>query len=117
MEKDTYKRFNKSVKQLYANILDVYPDENLIKIAHTAFLFFKRLDKTGPMTYFNTYIADFREDIIKKDVNFLNKQDLNVPYFESASVRVRDLFNALSDNDKIAFLDHMNILLFLGLKQ
>lgn len=117
MEKDPYKRFNKSVKQLYKNILIVYPDEPLIKIAQSAFLFFKKLDKTGPMTYFNSCITDFKEDILKKNVDFLNKNDLVIPYFESATIRVKELFNALSDNDKQAFLDHLNIIIYLSEKE
>lgn len=114
MEKDPYKRFNKSVKQLYKTILNVYPDEPIIKLAQSAFLFFKSLDKTGPMTYFNSRIQDFKEDITCKNLDFLNKKDLCIPFFESASIRVKELFNVLNESDKQAFLDHLNILIYLG---
>lgn len=114
MEKDPHKRFNKSVKQLYKTILNVYPDEPIIKLAQSAFFIFKSLDKSGPMTYFNSCIQDFKGDIVKKNTDFLNKNDLCIPYFESASIRVKELFNALSENDKQAFLDHLNILIYLG---
>lgn len=115
MEKDSFKRFNKHVKELYVSLLEIFPDEGIISAANLAFKIYKKFDKKGPCNYFyDTIICPYKKRIVERDMDFFAKGSIVFPYFEKGTARVQMLWNSLSEPDKEAFWDHFNVLVHLG---
>lgn len=112
---DNVKRFNKCSKQLYKDLLNIYPDETILVLAQTAFKIFKNLDKSGPCKYYYTeFISKYKTEIINRDASFFLDGSLQFPYFASGSQRLKDLWKTLNESDQQAIWDHLNVLLYIS---
>jgi hypothetical protein len=111
---DNVKRFNKCAKQLYGDLLKMYPDETILVLANTAFKMFKNFDKAGPCQYYyNEFVSKYRKELEVRDEGFFTSGSIQFPYFAAASERLKALWNTLSVDDKEAIWDHLNVLLYL----
>lgn len=112
---DSIKRFNKCGKQLYKDLLEIYPDETVLVLAQAAFKIYKNLDKRGPCNYYYAEFAcKYKDNVIKRDASFFMEGDMEFPYFASASQRLKDLWKTLDDTNQQAIWDHLNVLLYIS---
>lgn len=112
---DNQKRFNKCAKQVYKDLLEIYPDETALVFANTAFKIFKNLDKSGPCKYFySEVVLKYKKEISERNTTFFTEGNIQFPYFASASERLMDLWKTLNEIDQEALWDHLNVLLYLS---
>jgi len=117
MEKNTFDVFNQCTKQLYKDLLEMYPNEGVLEAAQLAFNVYKALDEKGPCSYFySSFVLPFMNHIKERNIDFFMKGEMTLPYFEKASNRIRMLWQNGSDADRNAIWDHINILVYLSEK-
>ena len=115
IKKDKIKMFNKCGKQLYKDLLEMYPDETILVLAQAAFKIYKNIDKRGPCNYyFEEFVKKYKDYVIKRDASFFIQGDMQFPYFESASQRLKDLWKSLDETNQQAIWDHLNVLLWIS---
>jgi hypothetical protein len=111
------KRFNKSAKQLYKDLLTIYPDENILILAKLAFKVFKKLNKSGPCDYYYTEVVQkFKEAIEQRKDSFFLSESLQLPYFEKGTERLQLLWKSCRPEDQETVWDHLNVLMYLAIE-
>ena len=112
-QQDHYKRFNKYTKQLYKELLKLFPKDPILTLASTSFIIMKQLNKQSPAEFFHKSITTpYAEDIMNKQTFFL-EESFNIPICDGFNKKVKDTWAVLDEANRTALWDHMHVLLVL----
>lgn len=111
---DSYKKFNKCTKQMYKDLLVIFPNESIFTVAETAFIILKQINKESPAVYFyENAVIPYGEHIINKDASFIYDEKTTLAYFQICKDRLIKFWEALSDENKNIIWDYLNVLIVM----
>jgi hypothetical protein len=111
---DPYKKFNKYTKQLYKELLKLFPKDPILSLAQASFVLMKNMNKQSPAEYFKKAIAlPYSDDIITKRTFFMDDA-FNIPICDGFNKKLRDTWNVLDEANRTALWDHIHVLVVLS---
>jgi hypothetical protein len=86
---DVLSAFNNHLTELFEALIDMFPNDQTLKIANTAILTLRKANPKIVLPIWKTYILDkYEENIMVGDMNYFLEKDWTKDFVEESSVKL-----------------------------